>query len=91
MTTALVGYLVEPTAWKRLALICASVPLAVVLNGARVALTGIVVSRFGLAAAEGFVHTLTGWIVFVCALGSVWAVHRALGGPTSGRPVFGVS
>jgi len=78
MTTALVGHLAETGPSRRIALIAASVPLAIVLNGARVAVTGLTVTQFGMAAAEGIVHTLTGWLVFVGALACVWGLHSVL-------------
>jgi exosortase len=78
MTTALVGYLAEMGPFRRLVLIAASVPLAIVLNGARVAVTGLTVTQFGMSAAEGMVHTLTGWLVFVGALACVWGLHHVL-------------
>jgi exosortase len=78
MTTALVGYLAETGTFKRIALIAASVPLAIALNGARVAVTGLTVTQFGMAAAEGIVHTVTGWLVFVGALACVWGLHCVL-------------
>jgi exosortase len=78
MIAALVGYAGSSGVWRRTALIAAAVPLAIVLNGARVAATGLAVSRFGLAAAEGLTHETMGWVVFVAELASVWVVHRAL-------------
>jgi exosortase len=86
MIAALVGYLGGSGVWRRTALIAAAVPLAIVLNGVRVAATGLAVSRFGLVAAEGLAHETMGWAVFVAELASVWAVHRVLvaigSGPT---------
>jgi len=52
----------------RLFLVASSVPIAVLTNGARVAGTGILAYYVTPAAAEGFFHTFSGWLVFVVAL-----------------------
>lgn len=52
----------------RLLLVASSVLIAVLTNGARVAGTGILSYHFGAAAAEGFFHEFSGWVVFVAAL-----------------------
>ncbi|HEY7283979.1 MAG TPA: exosortase/archaeosortase family protein [Vicinamibacterales bacterium] len=91
MTATLAGYVAKSGTWKRLALVSAAVPLAIVLNATRVAVTGLTVTRFGMAAAEGFVHTLTGWLVFVGALASLWLVHRALGGSSDAKTALGTT
>jgi exosortase len=88
MISALVGYLTKSGAWRGFALIIAAVPLAIVLNAIRVAVTGLVVNHFGMAAGEGLVHTLTGWFVFVGALASLWLIHRVLGAPSTARTVL---
>jgi exosortase len=53
----------------RLVLIMSSLPIAVVTNGARIALTGIIAYVFGAKTAEGFFHGFSGWLVFIAALG----------------------
>ena len=52
----------------RLLLIAASIPIAVLTNGLRVAGTGILAYQFGPGVAEGFFHVFSGWVVFVSAL-----------------------
>lgn len=52
----------------RLLLVASSILIAVLTNGARVAGTGILSYHFGAAAAEGFFHEFSGWVVFVAAL-----------------------
>jgi exosortase len=53
----------------RLLLVASSILIAVLTNGARVAGTGILSYHFGAAAAEGFFHEFSGWVIFVAALG----------------------
>jgi exosortase len=80
----IVGYLRERRSWARVALVAAAVPIAVIVNAARVAGTGIAAQAFGQEAAEGFFHTFSGWIVFVAALVMLVGVERLLG--LVGRP-----
>jgi EpsI family protein len=53
--------------WLRWTLAAAAVPIAIFANGSRVAGTGIASHFVGPAAAEGFLHTFSGWMVFVVA------------------------
>ena len=76
---ALLGYFSEGARWKRAALAFAALPIAIGLNGVRIAATGLAASRFGPAAAGGAIHTTSGWIVFVLALVVVWALQKTLG------------
>ena len=45
----------------------ATIPLAIIANGLRVAGTGIAAHHFGPDVAEGFFHTFSGWLVFITA------------------------
>jgi exosortase len=78
MVTSLIAYFFEPTQTRRLLLTLTAVPLAIVLNGLRVAFTGIAASRFGPAMARGFLHETSGWVVFMAAFGAIWMIHQAL-------------
>ena len=72
------GYFADERAWVRLAIVASTVPVAIVSNGARVAGTGIAAHHFGRAAAEGFFHEFSGWIVFAVAFALMLTVQRAL-------------
>jgi exosortase len=68
LTLAIVfGYFSDPRPWVRTLIAAASVPVAVLTNGARVAGTGIAAYKYGPAAAEGFLHEFAGWLVFASA------------------------
>ena len=45
-----------------------AVPLAIFLNGIRIAATGIACEIWGPAAASGRWHEFTGWLTFVVAM-----------------------
>jgi EpsI family protein len=62
--------------WLRWTLAVSSVPIAIFANGTRVAGTGIAAHFIGPAAAEGFFHTFSGWLVFVVAGVLLLLVYR---------------
>ena len=79
LTLAIViGQFSEPRRWIRVALAATAVPVAIVANAARVAGTGIAAHYVGASAAEGFLHTFSGWLVFVVALALLLGTHRVL-------------
>jgi len=79
LTLAIVlGYFSDRRLWVRLAVALSSIPVAVVTNGIRVAGTGIAAHRFGAAAAEGFFHEFSGWLVFVAAFALTLAIQRVI-------------
>jgi exosortase len=66
------------TVARRWLLVVATVPLAVFANGLRVAFTGLASAYWGTAAAEGFVHTASGWLMFVGTFCVLVAMSRWL-------------
>lgn len=61
------GYFTDARIWARSALALATIPVAILANGLRVAGTGVAAHRFGPEAAQGFFHTFSGWLIFVIA------------------------
>src|SRR5215472_13653662 len=79
LTLAIVlGYFSDRRLWVRLCVALSSIPVAVITNGFRVAGTGIAAHRFGPAAAEGFFHEFSGWLVFVVAFALTLAIKRLM-------------
>lgn len=72
------GYLADSRVWVRTVIAASTVPVAIVSNGLRVAGTGIAAHRFGPAAAEGFFHEFSGWVVFVVAFALMLGVHQLI-------------
>jgi exosortase len=72
------GYFADSRVWVRSLIALSSVPVAIVANGARVAGTGIAADYMGLAAAQGFFHEFSGWIVFVAAFAMMLIIQRAI-------------
>jgi exosortase len=70
------GYFTDSRTAVRVQLALVTIPIAIVANGLRVAGTGIAAHHFGSAAAEGFFHTFSGWLLFVTALMMLLAVFQ---------------
>jgi exosortase len=63
-------------------LAASTIPIAVVANAGRVAVTGFAAHQWGPAAAEGLLHATSGMAVFGLAMGALVLVDRAM---SSGR------
>lgn len=72
------GYFADSRIWVRMLIALSSVPVAIVANGARVAGTGIAAQYLGPAAAEGFFHEFSGWIVFIAAFALMLSLQRII-------------
>ena len=72
------GYFADSRGWVRTLIAISTVPVAIVANGARVAGTGIAAHTFGAAAAEGFFHEFSGWVVFVISFLMILGLHRLI-------------
>ena len=83
------GYFIDHRPGVRLAIAASTIPIAVLANGFRVAGTGIAAHYYGPAAAQGFFHTFSGWLVFVLALAMLLVVQRLMQKflPLTARPV----
>lgn len=65
----LMAYLFKVKMWKRMLLFVSSVPIAIVMNSIRIGVIGVMVDRWGIAMAEGFLHDFEGWAVFMASAG----------------------
>lgn len=85
--TLLSAYLFQNRLWKRVVLVASAIPLAVLLNGLRIGLIGVLVDQFGRRAAEGFMHAFEGWFLFVLSLAilgaEMWLLERVGAGSAS--------
>jgi exosortase len=86
------GYVGDARNWVRVLIALSAIPVAVIANGARVAGTGVAAHYYGQAAAEGFFHEFSGWLVFIAAFAMMLLFHRVLllvapdRGASSGSP-----
>jgi exosortase len=64
----LLGALVLRTPISRVILLALAIPVAIVINGVRVFLTGFLVFFVSPALGEGFMHTTEGWLLFLVSM-----------------------
>ena len=75
----LFGALMLKTPVSRIALVLLAIPVAIVVNGIRVFLTGFLVFFVSPAFGEGFMHMTEGWLLFLVSL-SILAAFTWAGG-----------
>lgn len=82
--TYIFAVLYRGSMWHKAALLLAAVPIAVMMNAVRVGVIGIMVDRYGIAHAEGFMHLFEGWVVFGITIALMvalsWGMRRFSGG-----------
>jgi exosortase len=79
MLAIVLGYFTERRTGARVLIAVAAVPIAIAANAARVAGTGLASELISPAAAEGFFHSFSGWLVFVVAFAGLMIVQRLIG------------
>ena len=79
LTLALIlGYFADSRQVVRVCLVSLSIPIAILVNGVRIAGTGIAAQYVGPEGAEGFFHTFSGWVIFVLSFALLVAAHRVI-------------
>jgi exosortase D (VPLPA-CTERM-specific) len=82
----LCAWLYRGPLWAKAMVLLAILPLTVLLNSARIALTGIFVTYGSMELAEGFMHLFEGWVIFIVALAVLfalmWLLTRLAGRPS---------
>src|SRR5215469_11294047 len=69
------GYFFETKTWMRVVLFFSTIPIAIIANGSRVTITGII-TQVDPKLAEGFFHEAEGWVIFMVALGILLLFHQ---------------
>jgi exosortase len=78
MLAIVLGYFTERRAGGRIIIALAAVPLAILANAARITGTGLAGEWVSPAAADGFFHAFSGWLMFVVATAGLFFVQHAL-------------
>jgi exosortase D (VPLPA-CTERM-specific) len=60
--------------WHKIVLLLAAVPIAVLMNSFRIGVIGVMVDRYGIGQAEGFLHFFEGWIIFLSCIGILFGM-----------------
>lgn len=84
----LLAYWFKAAFWKKALLVLSAIPLSIVVNSFRIAMTGILYSSWGARVAEDFFHGFSGWLIFMFTLPvlllEMWVLNRGIGGRGSG-------
>jgi exosortase D (VPLPA-CTERM-specific) len=65
----LLAYFFKGALWKKIVIVLSAIPISIVTNSLRIASVGILYQFMGPAAAEGFFHDFSGWLIFMLSLG----------------------
>ena len=84
----LAAYLFNAPLWQRALVFLSTIPITILMNSFRIALTGVMVQQFGASHAEGLTHFFEGWVVFLLCMVLLFAVIAGLA-RLSGRKNFG--
>lgn len=71
------GYFFDSKPWMKWALLAATIPIAIIVNAGRVTVTGIL-SDIRPDLAQGFFHSLEGWMMFAVAFMLMICAHRLI-------------
>ena len=76
----LMAYMFRGPSWQKVALFLSTIPITVLMNSLRIAAVGVLVERWGIGMADGFLHYFEGWIIFMTCLmfllALVWLFER---------------
>jgi len=85
----LAAYLFQAPIWQRVIVFLSAVPITIAMNGLRIGVVGILVSKGGPEQAEGLLHLFEGWIVFI-ACAAILAAEIVVLARLSGKRFFDV-
>jgi EpsI family protein len=74
----LLAYFYKASLWKKVILVLSAIPLTIITNSLRIAMTGILYEIWGPAVAEDFFHGFSGWFIFMFGLAVLLLEMRIL-------------
>lgn len=75
---ALAAYFYRGPIWQRLVVVLSTIPITIVMNSFRIAITGVLSDRYGPSHTEGFLHFFEGWVVFLFCIALLLGVLVAM-------------
>lgn len=66
---AIAAYFYRGPLWQRFLIVLAAIPITIVMNSFRIAVTGVLSAGGDASHTEGFLHFFEGWVVFVLCIG----------------------
>lgn len=89
----LLAYFYKARFWKKVIIVLSTIPLSIITNSLRIALTGLLYEIWGAKVAEGFFHGFSGWFIFMFSFGILllqmkllnWRVFRVSSGEVTSK------
>ena len=72
--------------WHRAVIFLSAIPVTILMNAFRIGVIGILVNRYGIAQAEGFIHVFEGWVVFMACTAILYCIAMAAAALGARRP-----
>lgn len=76
----LLACLYRAPVWQRAVLFLSTAPITILMNSFRIGVIGVLVDRYGIAQAEGFLHYFEGWVIFMACVAvlllEIWCFNR---------------
>lgn len=72
--------------WQKCLLVASAIPISLVLNSLRIAVTALASRFLGPQVAEGFSHDFAGWIIFVASFCLLFALSALLARLSRAQP-----
>jgi exosortase D (VPLPA-CTERM-specific) len=76
----IVAYFYRAPLWQRVAVFLSSIPITILMNSVRIAMIGIFADYGNTALAEGLLHELQGWVIFMVSgallLAETWLLAK---------------
>ena len=63
--------------WHKAVLLLSAAPITVLMNAFRIGMIGVLVDRYGIEQAEGFLHYFEGWVIFIACVLILFGLARA--------------
>jgi len=63
----LAAYFFHAPFWQRSVVFLSAIPITILMNSLRIGLVGVLVNRWGSQVAEGMLHFLEGWTIFIAS------------------------
>jgi len=71
---ALAAYFYKGPLWQRALVLFSTIPITILMNSFRIAVTGVLSDRYGSQHTEGLLHFFEGWVVFVMCIALLLAI-----------------
>jgi exosortase D (VPLPA-CTERM-specific) len=91
----IVAYFFNAPTWQRVLVFLSSIPITIFMNSLRIAMIGVFADYGNTSLAEGLLHELQGWVIFMASgallLAEVWVLVRVFARGASWRDKLGLN